>query len=324
MRQLFFGILAAFLFLPLSMLSVLAAQDATPIGGLGDLGLPALDITVTADGYEGIPDSIEAGRYLVTVTAAEDVGYFGGGVAFIQPAGMTGDEFVEILGQLAGPPDESGVGSAAATPVEGGVATPEGEGGDMGVPPFVFESTFAGGAHARPGESAQTVLDLTPGEWVAWGDDPMAAQQPVAFEVTGEMPADLPEPESSATLTMDEYVIEVSEGELTSGQQVIRIDNIGAQPHFIFGATGPEGMTEEDVEAVLQSEMTGTPVPDGLNPDEDFEEAFSSGTQSTGTSQWIVTDLQAGPLLLICFFPDIEDGLPHAFHGMFTVVEVPE
>lgn len=50
------------------------AQEATPgaVSPFANLSLPTLDITVTGTGYEGIPESIEAGRYLVTVTAGED------------------------------------------------------------------------------------------------------------------------------------------------------------------------------------------------------------------------------------------------------------
>jgi hypothetical protein len=75
-------------------MSTLAAQEATPASPFADLGLPTLDINVTADAYEGIPESVEAGRYLVTVSVAEDAGEFGGGVGFIQPTGLTGDEFI--------------------------------------------------------------------------------------------------------------------------------------------------------------------------------------------------------------------------------------
>lgn len=325
MRRLFFGFLGALLILPVSMMSVLAAQDVTPESAFADLGLPTLDVSVTADGYEGVPESLEAGRYLVTVSVSEDAGEFGGGVAFLQPEGMTGDEFIGMLGELLGPPDESGVGVAASTPVEGGAATPAEEGGEMGGPPeFLFSSMYAGGTYAASGESARIVLDLTPGEWVAWGDDPESPQAPVAFEVTGEMPADLVEPESSATLTMGEYVIEVTEGEVVSGQQILRIDNIGAQPHFISAGTTTVEVTEEDLMAVLESDMTGTPAAVDFNPDEDFEDSFYSGTQSTGTSQWIVADVQPGTLIMLCFFPDIADGLPHAYHGMVAMVDVPE
>jgi hypothetical protein len=38
------------------------------------LGLPALDITVSTTGYEGIPEALDAGRYLITVTPTDDTG----------------------------------------------------------------------------------------------------------------------------------------------------------------------------------------------------------------------------------------------------------
>jgi hypothetical protein len=167
---------AALLHFPMSMLSVLAAQEATPTSGLGDLGLPTLDVTVTADAYEGIPEMLEAGRYLVTISVTEYAGEFGGGVGFVQPAGMTAEEFIDFPGQLAGLPDESGVGVAAATPIGEPAATPVANEGEemLTLPEFIYESTFAGGAYAPAGGSVQIVLDLTPGEWVARGDDSAA------------------------------------------------------------------------------------------------------------------------------------------------------
>lgn len=307
------------------------AQDATPgaASPFADLGLSTLDITVTATGYEGIPDSIEAGRYLVTISAAEDTGQDGGGVAFIQPSGMSADEF---LGLLAGPPDETGVGAVASTPPSDAQATPaEGDAGMGGPPAAVFESLYAGGTYAAPGQSAEIVLDLPPGEWIAWGDDPSAPQEPLVFEVTGEMPADLVEPESMATITMGEYVIEVTEGALVAGPQVLKIENIGAQPHFVFGVQGPDDMTTEQIGIALDEEMaaegTGTPPAySGLNPDEDlsFDTGFFSATQSTGTSVWLPVNLEAGMYAMACFFPDLADGMPHAYKGMYTAVEVGE
>lgn len=327
MRRKMIVFLSLVLALPLYSATI-SAQDATPAagGGFADLGLPTLDITVTADGYEGIPESLEAGRYLVTVTSTDDAGEFGGGVGFIQPSGMSGDEFVGLLMEAIGPPDESGAGSAASTPIDASAAeaSPAGE-GDMGAPPpFFFESTFAGGAYTGPGMSTQIVLDLTPGDWVAWGDDPMAPWEPVVFEATGEMPEDLPEPQAGAVLTMGEYMINVTEGELVAGTQIIRVDNIGAQPHFITAGTTTVELSEADVEAVLEADMTGTPAAVDFDPDEDFQEAFFTGTQSLGTSQWAEITLEPGTLLMLCFFPDMGDGMPHAFHGMYTIVEIGE
>ena len=103
----------ALMFIALSLVSVaprVSAQDATPVQDatlesssvLASLGLPTLEVTVTADAYEGIPDSIEAGRYLVNLTVSEDVGEFGGGIGFIQPpAEMTTEEFLQ---NAFGPP----------------------------------------------------------------------------------------------------------------------------------------------------------------------------------------------------------------------------
>lgn len=330
MRQLFFGFLGALLIFPLSTLSVLAAQDATPEtvpSAFADLGLPELNITITSTGLEGIPDETEAGRYLVTVSVAEDV-EFGGGVAFTQPVeGMAPEEFLAAAASV-GPSEPAGE-VPGGTPIVAGDATPVATEG--GPPQAIFESTHAGGIFADAGGSAEVVLDLTPGEWIAWSESSEAPQEPVVFTVTGEIPSDLPEPESGATITMGEYVIAVSDGELTTGQQVVKVENLGAQPHFVFVARGPDDMTEEQIAAILeaemQAEMTGTPPAFEeleINPEEDLRTVLSTGTQSPNREIWVSLDLQAGAYAMVCFFPDISDGIPHAFYGMYEVVEVSE
>ncbi len=315
MRRTFVSLLGALLLLIVGAIPAGALQDASPESGLADLGLPELEVTITATGFEGIGESLEAGRYVVTATASEDSGEFGSAVAFVQPSGMTAEEFLAGLG---GPPEEAAGEALEGTPAEGGE--------EMGgvPPPEYYASTFAGGAGVMPGETTIFVVDLMPGEWIAWGDDPAGSQEPVIFEVTGEMPADLAEPESSATLTMGEYIIAVTEGELTAGPQVLKIENIGAQPHFIASGRATVEVTEADIEAVLESEMTGTPPAVDFNPDEDFEDSFYTASQSTGTSVWIAVDLEPGTQVLLCFFPDMADGMPHAFKGMYALIEIEE
>lgn len=306
------ALVASSAFMTTSAVAVAAQDDA-----FGDLGLPEITVNVTNTAFEGLPEETAAGRYLVTVNAAEDM-EFGGGISFVQPAGMGAQEFLDALG---GPPEPELVdGTPELAEVEG-----ESEGEEMGgPPPFFFESAMAGGVFAMAGTSAHVVLDLTPGEWVAWSDDPEAPQEPVILNVTGEMPADLPEPESSATITMAEFSIEVTEGELTTGPQVVALTNVGAQPHFLLVTRGPDSMTIDDIAAILDADMTGTPAATDLNPDEDFEDEYFTGTQSTDTTIWITLDLSPGKHALLCFFPDIEDGAPHAFHGMYNLVEVSE
>jgi hypothetical protein len=166
------------------------------------------------------------------------------------------------------------------------------------------------------------VLDLTPGNWIAWADNPEASQQPVVFAVTGDMPADLAEPESAATLTLGEYVIKVTAGEVVAGPQVLKIENVGAQPHFIFAGLGPDGVTDEQVSQVLEAEMTGTPADVPFDPNVELQPVFSTATQSTGTTVWLPVNLDPGTYVLMCFFPDMADGMPHSLHGMHTVINV--
>jgi hypothetical protein len=307
MHRIAFSLVAALLLFGVTGASTFSRQEATPTSDLAGLGLPELVVNASATGYEGIPASTPAGRYLVTVTATEDTGDDGAGVAFVQPPeGMTTDDFFNSF----------------APPEDGASPVAEDE-GDSGAPPAeIYQAKFAGGIAVAAGSTAQFVVDLTPGDWIAWADNPEAPQTPFVFEATGEMPADLPEPETSATLTMAEYAITVSEGALIAGPQIIKIDNVGAQPHFILMASGPDTMTEADIEAVLNADMTGTPAAVGFNPDTDIQDVLVTGTQSRGTSTWVPVDLEPGKYVLVCFFPDISDGMPHAYHGMYAVVEV--
>ncbi len=121
---------------------------------------------------------------------------------------------------------------------------------------------------------------------------------------------------------MGEYDIAITEGELTAGSFLLRVDKVGAQPHFVFAAQGPEGMTKADIAAVLEGELTSAPAAVEFNRDHDLALRFYTGTQSGGTTQWVPVDLERDTYALIYFFPDQGDGLPHAFKGMYAVVEV--
>jgi hypothetical protein len=106
----------------------------------------------------------------------------------------------------------------------------------------------------------------------------------------------------------------------------VRVDNVGEQPHFILWELLPPGTTPEQLQAFLDAEMaagmSGTPALAGAFDPEAVTPIAGTATQSTGTSIRITVDVPPGTNGMICFFPDLGDGLPHAFHGMFTVVEV--
>jgi hypothetical protein len=114
------------------------------------------------------------------------------------------------------------------------------------------------------------------------------------------------------------------EGELAPGPQVIAVTNVGAQPHHLFMARTPEQVTEEQIGQILELEMQGaTPAPDeGLpNPDEFLPVAYVS-TLSSGVTAWIPVNLEQGTYVMVCFVPDIETGMPHAFEGMYQIINV--
>lgn len=279
---------------------------------LASLGYPTLDVTITADGFSGIPDTLTAGRYLLNATA-EDLEE-GGAVAFLSPFEMSADEFLAFLG--GGAPPASPEASDATGGEEGG----EGEGP---LPTFVYQSRFAGGVLAAPGMPGTAVIDLTEGEWIAWGDDPESGQAPVVVSVTGAFPADVVEPNTDVMMTLVDFGIMV-EGNLVAGEHVLRIENLGAQPHFVDLEIVPPGTTNEDLAGLLEAVMTGgTPAAGGLTED-DLKPVLYTPTQSIGTVTWTKANLEAGTYAAVCWFPTAGIGDPHAVHGMHTVFEVAE
>jgi hypothetical protein len=294
-----------------------AAQEATPTPGkdrlLADtMGLPELAITATPSSYEGVPAETAAGRYVVTLTAAPGLP-FGAGLEFLMlPEGMTFADFMAIL-----------TGEAPATPMASGE--------EQGAPAFYYQTYLPGGLSADRESTSQGIFDLRPGVYAVWsGGDPDAPQPPVEMRVTGEAatPAASAEPAASATISLHEYGFQL-DGQLVTGPQVVKVTNIGAQPHFMILINPGVPVTKEQIGMILDAEMAGTPTADAAaaagmsNPD---EWAFSeyAGTISNGATEWIAFDLDPGTYVLVCFIPDIESGVPHAYLGMYDVVTVGE
>jgi hypothetical protein len=305
---------AALTLLPARSL-VAAAQDAADFASLG---LPELKVTITDTGFEGLPATTPAGRYLLTATATA-MGETAPDqqpptVAFVSPTpvGMSAADFLQ---QFVAPPP-SGSPEAGGGDEGGG----EEEGGDQPLPLEIYQFKFAGGVMIVPGQSNQAIIDLTEGEWVAWGDDPTSPLMPVSLTVTGEFPADIAEPEADITATLIDFAIQI-EGNLTAGTHVLKVQHHGAQPHFLELDKGPDTMTIEQVQAALAGEMSGTPSADGLSEDA-LQPVFYSPTQSIGTTTWVHVELSAGTYLGACFFPTAGTGEPHAAHGMIDVFTV--
>ncbi|HWV24997.1 MAG TPA: hypothetical protein VNZ58_12470 [Thermomicrobiales bacterium] len=298
------------------------AQESAP-GDLASLGLPELNLTVGPDSFDGLPEGdLPAGRYLLTATIADGLEY--GSASIIgSPPGMSSEDFLAALaGVGGGPPDAAPEGSP--------VAGEEDESFDMEVPLFLYMAPFPGGVGGPGGTVAQGILDLPPGEWILWGDDPAVGQVPVIFNVTGEMPSDLPEPDADVTITFIDFAISV-DGNLTAGDHLAHIQNHGAQPHFVVIMKGPDTMTNDDIATLVQAMLApeggeGAKMPElpelPFNPDTDLIPVFQTVQQSIATNLWMPLSLDAGTYAGLCFFPTAGEGLPHAVHGMHTVFTV--
>lgn len=256
-------------------------------------GFDEINLTVDENGVTGMPESIAAGRYLVNVTGPEMTEMGASGFVIVQlPEDKTAEQAFEE--------------SMAATD---------------GPPAWFLDVHFGGGYSLYQGTEGWAILDLTPGKWHI--STPYFTSLPVAFEVTGDFPTDLTEPEANVALDLFEMDFKVTEGAFVEGDNVVTLHNSGAQIHFVEMMKVPEGTTDEQVEALFNSFMTGTPEPDGLQMEE-ATPVLVAADQSPGVSQTMPITVEAGTYLLACWVADIETGMPHAMLGMHELLVIGE
>lgn len=309
-RRLIIGSAAASAMLTLPAARPLLAAQATT--DLSTMGYPALSITVTGATFEGVPAETAAGRYLINATYQPKD--YQGAVAFLSgtPVGLGSAELLQLLSSQGG----GATTTSGATPMAGGTPAAGGAGANQAPPLIAYQFYFAGGAGFPP----VGVIDLKPGEYVVWGDDPTLPQKPVALKVTGDYPANVKDPSSDITATLIDFAISF-EGNLTAGKHIMKVQHHGAQPHFLSIEKGPDTMTKDQVMTAIMSPPNATPAAGGLNPS-DLQPVFFSPTQSIGTDTWHPIELTAGTYFAACFFPTAGTGVPHAFNGMVDVFKV--
>lgn len=271
-------------------------QDVLAHGGhraakLQPTGFEEIDLVIEESGVTGMPESIEAGRYLVNLT--------GPAMGEMGPSGFQILQFPEGLSLEQ--------------------AMEEAQAATDGPPPWYLDAHWGGGAALTQGTETWVVLDLTPGAWHITTLE--GSTMPVAFEVTGEFPTDAATPEANVELDMFEMDFKVASGEFAAGENVVTVHNSGELLHFMEVNQVPDGTTEEQVDALFNSYMTGTPEPDMLN-EADMMPVFFSPDQSPDVSMTLPITLEAGSYLFVCWIPDPETGLPHAMSGMHELIEV--
>lgn len=294
------------------------AQSGTPVAGdvlfPDTMGLPELAITITDEEILDLPTEIKAGRYVVSLTNEGSEPWAAGFVRL--PEGREPADLSVAV--------EGAEGMADSSPE----AEADGEEDNVDLD-WLFDTYIAGGPGAEPGQTRQAILDLPPGDYAVWPDDPEGAQAAVALIVTGEMPTELPAPGADVTVTEvgtgEGYAFEL-DGELVVGPQVIEIVNKSDQPHFMILGGSPEPITLEQLEFLLTFDPTsGEALPADIPDPDAFTQAAYGAVQSPGTTQWVVADLVAADHILLCFVPDPNnEGIPHALEGMADVITVGE
>ena len=194
---------------------------------LTDVHLPRLTLTVTARRVRGVPLTLKAGRYLLTVIGEPASATSPGGVMLIQlPGGMTIDE-----------------------------AMVEAERAGDAPPPFYLRSILPGGVGIGDDGLSRSVIDLSPGQWVVAGY--AMSTVPTTLTVTGTMPAATPDPTANATATLGARGIDLK-GSLRAGRNVIRIDNAGSLPRFVDIERLGGGAGRREVVASSADQSAGT------------------------------------------------------------------
>ena len=264
--------------------SAQATPDATP-SMFDALGYPELVVTTDGATYDA-PDSISAGRYVLTAT-------------------NTGPEGTEA--DLVLLPKDQTIDTLIAA-----VAAPE-------PTPWLFDMIFAGGPILPAGQTMRTIVDLTPGSWVIMSTgNPTPAPRPMLVTESESTPAVTADPVAAVVAQVQEYAIVMPES-IPAGPQVWSVENIGTQPHFVEVISVPEGTTIPGIMAALG--MAEPPV-DGPA---DLSAAVGYGglsVVSVGLTGYVELDLEPGTYAALCFVPDREAGMPHAAMGMITVFTV--
>lgn len=170
---------------------------------------------------------------------------------------------------------------------------------------------FAGG-------TAEATMNLEPGNYVMLCFVPTADGVPHIAKgmvrpltvVPSDAPAG-PLPEADLNVVLSDFDFTMSEP-IGAGEQVIRFENTGSQPHELWFAKLAPGTTIEQLMAWFQK-------PEGPPP---FTESGGVSAMEVGQVEQITHDFTPGDYALICWIPDDTDERPHFMHGMMKQITI--
>lgn len=265
---------------------VLLAACSTPAAAPTATPVPIPAVTVEAsDTALTVPAGVPAGIVTVTVNNSGQAPH---GPLFARlNDGVTQEQFMEALQS-----DESGMAAIALV-------------------------TLMGGAQVQPGTSGQATFDFKPGNYIAldFGDGPPLL---ASFTVAAGIGAAPAAPAAGVNVDLIDFQFTMPE-QIKAGAQTWQIENKGSQWHEMVVIKLNEGVTVQDVLAVLMSEEP----PEGPPP---FEQVAFWAPMSAGERAWMDVDLPPGDYTVVCFLPDFASTPPqsHLEHGMVRTLTVTE
>ena len=169
--------------------------------------------------------------------------------------------------------------------------------------------TFRGGAEARPHKQGVMVVNLKADRYLFLDQNSNAHR---FVNVTGNKRASTP-PAHHGSITAFTYGFDTAGTVPAKGWT--RIVNQADQPHFVVFQHVKQSTTRAQVKKFFGSGAQG-------NPKFGLRANTSSGVITPGTSQLLHLHLPAGKYLIACFWPDSMTGMPHAFMGMWKLIEL--
>lgn len=173
-------------------------------------------------------------------------------------------------------------------------------------------SLLGGGSNTTDGK---LIVDLKAGQHaiVSFPED----GPPAVYPFTAGDPSGAVAPTADITVDLVDFNFAIP-SEIETGPKVWQINNKGQQWHEMGIMKLGEGVTVDDVLAMMASEEPA----EGPPP---FEEVVFWAPNSPGETGYVTWDLPPGEYTVLCFLPDLAgDMTPHLAHGMVAELTVTE
>jgi hypothetical protein len=170
--------------------------------------------------------------------------------------------------------------------------------------------SFRGGAEARPHHPGLFGVSLSAGQYVFTDQNSNAYR---FITVYGKAPARRALPHNSS-IGVYTYGFDATPNVLPR-KGITRIFNVSDQPHFIVFQHVKKSTTNAQVAKYFRSMSD-------KQPSWALKANTSSGVISNGRSQTLRYSLPAGKYVIACFWPDDDTGMPHAYMGMWKVINL--